>query len=156
MNYHFNKIFYINRADTSIGSKLLWKIKKLEEMTMKIQKHFVKDFENQKLDEIFGRTMADIENLMKEVEEQEEDVYDTPYLAFTQYTELLRSLKDILVNDTYIENQKLIFNHLEDFQEVIVPRIKLLVAFLNKQFEAGKLYLVGKYEIEFFEMLIKL
>ena len=123
---------------------------------MKIQKHFVKDFETEKLDEIFGRTMADIENLMKEVEEQEEDVYDTPYLAFTQYTELLRSLKDILVNDTYIENQKLIFNHLEDFQEVIVPRIKLLVAFLNKQFEAGKLYLIGKYEIEFFEMLIKL
>ena len=124
-------------------------------MTMKIQKHFVKDFEPKKLDEIFGRTMADIENLIKEVEEQE-DVYDMPHLAFSQYTELLNNLKDILANDTYIENQKLIFNHLEDFQEVIVPRIKLLVRFLNEQFKAGKLYLVGKYEIEFFEMLTEL
>lgn len=123
---------------------------------MYIKKEFVKDFENQKLEEIFGRTMADIENLIKEAEEQKEDVYDTPYLAFTQYTELLRSLKDILVNDTYIENQKLIFNHLEDFQEIIVPRIKLLVAFLNKQFKAGNLYLVGKYEIEFFEMFTEM
>lgn len=123
---------------------------------MKIQKYFVKDFETQKLDEIFSRTMADIENLIKEAEEQKEDVYDTPYLAFTQYTELLRSLKDILVNDTYIENQKLIFNHFEDFQEAIVPKIKLLVAFLNKQFDAGNLYLVGKYEIDFFEMFTEM
>ena len=123
---------------------------------MYIKKEFVKDFETQKLEEIFGRTKADIENLIKESEKNREDVYDTPYLAFNQYIELLRSLKDILVNDTYIENQKLIFNHLEDFQEIIVPRIKLLVAFLNKKFKAGKLYLVGKYEIEFFEMLAEM
>lgn len=123
---------------------------------MYIKKEFVKDFETQKLEEIFGRTKADIENLIKESEKNREDVYDTPYLAFNQYTELLRSLKDILANDTYIENQELGFNHLEDFQEVIVPRIKLLVRFLNEQFDAGKLYLVGKYEIEFFEMLAEM
>lgn len=123
---------------------------------MYIKKEFVKDFETQKLEEIFGRTKADIENLMKEVEEQKEDVYDTPYLAFTQYTELLSSLKDILVNDVKFENQELMFNHFEDFQEVIVPRIKLLVRFLNEQFDAGKLYLVGRYEIEFFEMLAEI
>ena len=121
-----------------------------------IPKEFAGDFEPAKLNEIFGRTMADIENLIKEVEEQKEDVYDMPHLAFSQYTELLRCLKDILANDTYIENQKLIFNHLEDFQETIIPGIKLLVAFLNKQFDAGNLYLVGKYEIEFFDMLTKL
>ena len=130
--------------------------KKLEEMNMYIKKEFVKDFETQKLEEIFGRTKTDIENLIKESEKNREDVYDTPYLAFTQYTELLSSLKDILANDTYIENQELMFNHFEDFQEVIVPRIKLLVRFLNEQFDAGKLYLVGKYEIEFFEMLAEM
>ena len=123
---------------------------------MYIKKEFVKDFETQKLEEIFGRTKADIENLIKESEKNREDVYDTLYLAFNQYIELLRSLKDILANDTYIENQELVFNHLEDFQEVIVPRIKLLVRFLNEQFDAGKLYLVGKYEIEFFEMLAEM
>lgn len=123
---------------------------------MYIKKEFVKDFETQKLEEIFGRTKADIENLMKEVEKQKEDVYDTPYLAFTQYTELLSSLKDILVNNVKFENQELMFNHFEDFQEVIVPRIQLLVRFLNEQFDAGKLYLVGRYEIEFFEMLAKM
>ena len=130
--------------------------KKLEEMNMYIKKEFVKDFETQKLEEIFGRTKADIENLIKESEKNREDVYDTPYLAFNQYIELLRSLKDILANDTYIENQELMFNHFEDFQEVIVPRIKLFVRFLNEQFDAGKLYLVGKYEIEFFEMLAEM
>lgn len=123
---------------------------------MYIKKEFVKDFETQKLEEIFGRTKADIENLIKESEKNREDVYDTPYLAFNQYIELLRSLKDILANDTYIENQELMFNHFEDFQEVIVPRIKLFVRFLNEQFDAGKLYLVGKYEIEFFEMLAEM
>lgn len=123
---------------------------------MYIKKEFVKDFETQKLEEIFGRTMADIENLMKEVGEQKEDVYDTPYLAFTQYTELLSSLKNILVNDTYIENQELVFNHFEDFKETIVPRINLLVRFLKEQFEEGKFYLVSKYEIEFFEMLAEM
>ena len=122
---------------------------------MYIKKEFVKDFETQKLDEIFGRTMADIENLIKEAEEQK-DVYDMPYLAFTQYTELLSSLKDILVNDVKFENQELMFNHFKDFQEVIVPRIQLLVRFLNEQFDAGKLYLVGRYEIEFFEMLAEM
>ena len=130
--------------------------KKLEEMNMYIKKEFVKDFETQKLEEIFGRTKADIENLIKESEKNREDVYDTPYLAFNQYIELLRSLKDILANDTYIENQELMFNHFEDFQEVIVPRIKLFVRFLNEQFDAGKLYLVGKYEIEFFEMIAEM
>lgn len=123
---------------------------------MKIQKHFVKDFETQKLDEIFSRTMADIKNLIKESEEQKDDVYDTPYLAFSQYTELLTGLKDILVNDVHIQNDKLIFEHFEDFQETIVPRIELLVQFLNEQFEAGNLYLVGKYEIEFFEMFTEM
>lgn len=123
---------------------------------MYIKKEFVKDFETQKLEEIFGRTKADIENLIKESEKNREDVYDTPYLAFNQYIELLRSLKDILANDTYIENQELMFNHFEDFQEVIVPRIKLFVRFLNEQFDAGKLYLVGKYEIEFFEMIAEM
>ena len=123
---------------------------------MYIKKEFVKDFETQKLEEIFGRTKADIENLIKESEKNRGDVYDTPYLAFNQYIELLRSLKDILANDTYIENQELMFNHFEDFQEVIVPRIKLFVRFLNEQFDAGKLYLVGKYEIEFFEMLAEM
>lgn len=123
---------------------------------MYIKKEFVKDFETQKLEEIFGRTMADIENLIKKSEEKQENVYDTPYLAFTQYTELLSSLKDILVNDVKFENQELMFNHFEDFQEVIVPRIKLLVRFLNEQFDAGKLYLVGRYEIEFFEMLAEM
>lgn len=122
---------------------------------MYIAKEFAGDFEPAKLNNIFGRTMADIENLIKE-EEKQEGVYDMPHLAFSQYTELLRSLKDILMNDTYIENQELVFNHFEDFQEVIVPRLKLLVTFLNKQFNAGNLYLVGMYEIEFFDMLAKL
>lgn len=122
---------------------------------MYIRKEFIKDFETQKLEAIFRRTTADIKNLMKEVEEQE-DVYDTPYLAFSQYTELLTSLKDILVNDVRIENDELVFDHFEDFREVMVPRIKLLVQFLNEQFKAGSLYLVGKYEIEFFEMFTEM
>ena len=123
---------------------------------MHIPKNFAGDFEPTKLHAIFGRTMADIENLIKEAEEKQEDVYDMPHLAFSQYTELLRCLKDILANDTYIENQELVFNHFEDFQEAIIPGIKLLVQFLNEQFDAGALYLVGMYEIEFFDMLTKL
>lgn len=123
---------------------------------MYIPKKIVDDFEPAKLEHIFGRTMADVENLIKEAEEKQEDVYDMPHLAFAQYTELLRNLKNILMNDTYIKNQELVFNHFEDFQETIIPGIKSLVAFLNEQFDADNLYLVGKYEIEFFDMLTKL
>lgn len=121
---------------------------------MYIRKEFIKDFETQKLEGIFRRAMADIKNLMKEAEEQED--VDMPHLAFSQYTELLTSLKGILVNDVRIENDELVFDHFEDFQETMVPRIKLLVQFLNEQFKAGSLYLVGKYEIEFFEMFTEM
>lgn len=121
---------------------------------MYIRKEFIKDFESTKLDAMFRRTAADIKNLMKEAEEQKD--VDVPHLAFSQYTESLTSLKNILVNDTRIENDELIFDHFEDFQEAIVPKIKLLVQFLNEQFKAGKLYLVEKYEIEFFEMFAEM
>ena len=109
---------------------------------MKIPKEFVGDFEPTKLNNIFGRTTADIENLIKEGE----------LFNLLDLEKLHATLKDCV----HIEGYKAVFNKPANWDEGFVPDIKLLVTFLNKQFDAGKLYLVGMYEIEFFDMLTKI
>jgi len=109
---------------------------------MYIKKEFVGDFEPTKLNNIFGRTIADIENLIKEGE----------LFNLLDLEKLHATLKDCV----HIEGYKAIFNKPANWNEGFVPKIQLLVTFLNKQFDASNLYLVSKYEIEFFEMLAEM
>lgn len=128
---------------------------------MKIQKHFVKDFETEKLDEIFGRTMADIENLIEEYKEctNLETLLDMLRYEGVSCKRTLEDLQSVLKIHTYIKDQTLVFYDpiiQNNIRNNLIPDVKLLVAFLNQQFNEGRLYLVGRYEIEFFEMLVKL
>ena len=128
---------------------------------MYIPKEFAGDFEPTKLNEIFGRTMADIENLIKEYKERTkpETLLEVLKYEGVDCKQTLKDLQSVLKIHTYIEEQTLGFYDpivQNNVRDNLIPDIKLLVTFLNKQFNDGKLYLVGKYEIEFFEMLAKL
>ena len=108
---------------------------------MKIPKEFAGDFEPAKLNNIFGRITADIENLNEEGE----------LFNLLDLKKLHATLKDCV----HIEDQEIVFNQPANWDDMVLV-IKLLVQFLNEQFDAGTLYLIGKYEIEFFEILAKL
>lgn len=109
-----------------------------------ILKNLAGDFEPAKLNEIFGRTTADIENLIEKEEIDSFNLLD------------LEELHAILKDCVHIVDREPVFNKPANWDEGFVPDIKLFVQFLNEQFDAGKFYLVGKYEIEFFDMLTKL